>query len=297
MSQHQQAYIYALSAVLLWSTVATAFKIALEFLTPLYLLAIAVSVSAVFLLAVLIKQGKLSQALPHFQKQKKLYLLLAAINPTLYYIILFQAYDLLPAQQAQTINYTWAITLSLLSVPFLGHKLKLQDIIALIMAYAGALIIATEGDVLGLNFSNIPGVILAFASTLFWALYWIFNTRNQDDPVLSLFIGFTIALIPVWLIALVFSEPVTWGWQGLLAASYVGLFEMGVTFWLWQTALHKTEHTAGISSLIFLSPFLSLVFISQILGEAIHSATIWGLCLIIAGILIQKLKGKSKATH
>lgn len=294
MSQHQQAYIYALLAVLLWSTVATAFKLALEFLTPLYLLAIAVSVSATFLLAVLIKQGKLSQALPHFQKQKRLYLLLAAINPTLYYIILFQAYDLLPAQQAQTINYTWAITLSLLSVPFLGHKLKLQDLVALIMAYAGALIIATEGDVLGLNFSSIPGVILAFASTLFWALYWIFNTRNQDDPVLSLFIGFTIALIPVWLIALVFSEPVVWGWQGLLAASYVGLFEMGVTFWLWQTALHKTEHTAGISSLIFLSPFLSLVFISQILGEAIHSATIWGLCLIIAGILIQKLGGSEK---
>jgi len=294
MTQHQQAYIYALLAVLLWSTVATAFKLALEYLTPLYLLAVAVTVSVIFLTCVLLQQKKLHLAIPHFKRQRKLYLILAAINPVLYYIILFRAYDLLPAQQAQTINYTWAITLSLLSVPFLGHRLKIQDIVALVLAYFGALIIATQGDVLGLNFSSLPGVILAFVSTLFWALYWIFNTRNQDDPVLSLFIGFSLALVPVWCVAAFFSDPIEWTWQGITAATYVGLFEMGVTFWLWQTALHKTEHTAGISSLIFLSPFLSLIFISQILGEAIHSATIWGLCLIITGILIQKLKAKPK---
>jgi hypothetical protein len=33
---------------------------------------------------------------------------------------LFEAYDRLPAQVAQALNYTWALTLTLLAVPVLG---------------------------------------------------------------------------------------------------------------------------------------------------------------------------------
>ena len=61
--------------------------------------------------------------------QKRLYLLrrysgaalvraaaLGFLNPFLYYVVLFKAYDLLPAQEAQPLNYTWAITLAILFV-------------------------------------------------------------------------------------------------------------------------------------------------------------------------------------
>lgn len=65
---------------------------------------------------------------------------------------------------------------------------------------------------------------------------------------------------------------------------------MGVTFLLWQKAMQATDRAASIGSLIFLSPFLSLIFISQILGEDIHPATFVGLVLIIAGLAVQKLK-------
>ncbi|WP_414980772.1 hypothetical protein [Congregibacter sp.] len=33
----------------------------------------------------------------------------------------------LPARQAQTINYTWAIMLALLSIPVLGQRLAARD--------------------------------------------------------------------------------------------------------------------------------------------------------------------------
>ena len=83
--------------------------------------------------------------------------LLGVLNPLLYYLVLFEAYDLLPAQEAQALNYTWAITLSLLSVPFLGQKLSLQELGAIMLAYLGVLFIATHGNLLALEFSNTTG--------------------------------------------------------------------------------------------------------------------------------------------
>ena len=75
---------------------------------------------------------------------------------------------------------------------------------------------------------------------------------------------------------------------GMAGAIYVGLFEMAVPFVLWLTALRLTESAARISHLIYLSPILSLVFISVFVGEKILISTLIGLGLILMGTVIQK---------
>ncbi|WP_286237193.1 DMT family transporter [Neptuniibacter halophilus] len=290
IKNQRDAVLFGLAAVLLWSTVATAFKLALAELRPVQLVFYASLFSWLFLGLFLLVTGRMAEVLPCLKRNPQIYLKLGLINPFLYYLILFQAYDLLPAQQAQALNYTWAIMLSLLAVPFLGQRLRRQDIIALILAYFGVLVICTRGDLTQLEFDSPLGVALAIASTLLWALYWIFNTRNQDPPVVGLFICFSISLP---LIALTLSWQQAWlipSLQALGLALYVGLFEMGITFVLWLMAMKKAENTAAVSNLIFISPFLSLIFIQQFLGEEIHQATLLGLVLIILGLLVQRLK-------
>ena len=49
-----------------------------------------------------------------------------------------------------------------------------------------------------------------------------------------------------------------------------------------------------MSNLIFISPFLSLVFIYFILGEVILPSTYVGLVLIIAGLWLQQKKVKQR---
>lgn len=286
------AISYALIAVLLWSTVATAFKLALNQLTPLQLMFYSSAFSWLFLFACLLKQKQLRAVIPAFKSQPWLYLKLGSINPFLYYLVLFKAYDLLPAQQAQALNYTWAITLSLLAVPMLGQRLKRADILALSLAYFGALIISTKGQFTALDFDSPLGVGLALLSTLLWSLYWIFNTKNKDQPILSLFICFSIGLV---LIAVLVSWQRAWylpDTYGIAAAAYVGLFEMGLTFVLWLMAMRTAENTASVSNLIFISPFLSLIFIATLLGEAIHGATLVGLGFIVTGLICQKMYKK-----
>ncbi len=284
-----------LSAVLFWSTVATAFKLTLAEFTPIQMLTVASIVSAFALLAICAVKGTLHQVTNTFFANPWYYLLLGLINPLAYYLILFKAYALLPASQAQSINYSWAITVTFMAAVFLGQTIRKQDWFACVLSYLGVIVIATKGDILGLQFDSPLGVGLALLSTLLWAGYWILNTKNQADPIVGVLLGFLIA-IP-FAVALSWYEGAPWGQisvRGWAAVTYVGLFEMGITFVLWLSALKSTNNTARISNLIFASPFISLMLLATIIGEEIHPSTLIGLVLIIIGLVVQQLKFASK---
>lgn len=285
----KKALGFGVSAVLLWSTVATAFKITLDYFTVIQMLSVACFVSIIALFIIATYQKTIHQIFSVFINNPFYYLLLGFINPLFYYLVLFKSYELLPASQAQPLNYSWAITLTLMAGLFLKQRIRKQDWIACLLGYLGVIIIATKGNVLALQFDNLFGVSLALFSTLLWAGYWILNAKNRADPVLGLLIGFLVAL--PFTIALAFYENASWthiNIKGWLAVFYVGLFEMGITFFLWLSALRLTENTARISTLIFASPFISLLLISHIIGEKIHSSTLIGLILIVVGLLIQQ---------
>ncbi len=284
------AYIYAGTTVLIWSTVATAFKLGLRHLTPLDLVCIAVPVSfcALLLLALFSGRGRLFFAVPTADLLRCA--LLGCLNPFLYYLILFKAYSLLPAQAAQPINYTWAIMLALLSVPLLKHRLVKGEIPAAIISYLGVVIIALGGNAGAAGAISPLGVALALISTLIWALYWICNSRTRLDPLVALTLNFLFASI---LLALALPFLSSYGAfrdllfgtkaAALLPAVYVGLFEMGISFFFWMKAMQLTSSASRISMLIYFAPFLSLIFIRLVLGEAIRPATLAGLACIILG--------------
>jgi len=290
MKNQKQAMFYGLATVLLWSTVATAFKLALVELAPIQMLLVACASSVLVIAIILGIQGRLHLVLELSGQQYLQSLGMGLINPCLYYFVLFGAFERLPAQEAQPLNYTWALVLAYLSVPFLGQKLRRLDVLAGLVCYAGVLVIATRGAVTSLSFSDPAGVALAIGSTLIWASYWILATRDRRDPVVGLFLNFLFGL-PVIALACVlttgFSLPST---TALAAAVYVGVFEMGIAFVLWSFAMKKAENTSKVSNLIFISPFLSLVFIHFILGEDILMSTYGGLALIVSGLWLQQKK-------
>lgn len=290
MTNQSKAIFYGLGAVLLWSTVATAFKLSLQHFSPIELLLYSGSFSTLLLGAILLYQGKFHLVFQCSQQEYLLSIALGLLSPFLYYLILFKAYELLPAQQAQPLNYTWAITLSLLAVPLLKQKIGWQQWLALLVSYCGVIVISTEGRPFSLQFTDPFGVALALISTIVWALYWIFNTRDKRDPVVGLFVNFLCSFPFVLGYYLFTTELRMPPLSGLLGAAYVGTFEMGICFVLWLMAMKLTDSTARISNLIFLSPFLSLFFIHFLLGEEILTATFIGLVLIVAGLFCQRIK-------
>jgi drug/metabolite transporter (DMT)-like permease len=289
---NKKAYSFGLMAVLLWSTVATAFKIGLSDLEPSQLVLWSSSTSFVFLaiFSLIRKRGK--QLFKQSRQEVFSSLLLGFINPFAYYLALFVAYDLLHAQEALSLNYTWAVALALLAIPMLKQKLPLKNLLALLVSFAGVIIIATKGEILSLNFSNPLGVSLALISAFLWALYWILNVKDKRNDEVKLTTNFLFGTIYILIFVLVEGDITIPTFKSLMAASYIGLFEMGVTFFLWLIALKNAKSTASIGSLVYLSPFISLVLISLILKETILTSTYVGLIFIISGILLSKCQKK-----
>ncbi|MBW8039217.1 MAG: DMT family transporter [Planctomycetes bacterium] len=288
MEKQKRAYLYACVAVLLWSTIASAFKISLRYVDVLTLLFYASVVASVFLFLYLLFLQKLKLLKAFTGRDYLRSAILGFLNPFLYYAILLKAYSILKAQEAVTLNFIWPIMLVLLSIPILHQKIKLKSILSIIISFIGVFVIATEGDVLGFRFTNTVGVLLASGSSVVWALFWIYNIKDKHDEAVRLFVNFSFGTVFIFLSILLFSELKIPNRNGLLGAVYVGLCELGITFLVWLKALRLSKTTAHVTNLIYLVPFFALIVVSLVVGEKILFSTVTGLVLIVCGIILQR---------
>jgi len=288
MQKQNKAYFLAIIAVLFWSTVASAFKISLQYLDYFQLLFFSSLVSTLILFLIILSQNKISEICKTNSKDLLKSALMGFLNPFLYYVVLLKAYSLLKAQEAGTLNYVWPVVIVLLSVPLLKQKISVKSLLAILISFAGAVIIGTNGRIFTLEFSNLEGVLLALGSSVIWSLFWIFNLKDRRETLNKLFLNFVFGMIYITLACIIFSEISLPNLKSILGSTYIGLFEMGITYIIWLRALQLSTTTAKISNLIFLSPFISLIIIYFTVGEKIMLSTILGLSLIIGGIVIQK---------
>ena len=296
MERQTKAYLYAGATVLLWSTVASAFKLTLGHLSFIEMLLGASIVSMTALFLILLAQGKLPVIGTYSGAEIARSAALGFLNPFLYYVILFKAYSLLPAQEAQPLNWTWPIMLVLLSIVILKQPIRWVSVLAILISFTGVLVISTRGDVLAFRFTNLPGAMLALGSSVIWALFWIYNVKDRRDEIVKLFLNFVFGTIFTLAAVILFGEIRVPPLAGILGVIWVGLFEMGITFVTWLKALQLSRTTAQVSNLVYAAPFLSLFFIHFIVGEEIFPSTIVGLVLIVAGVVVQQYASRGKGS-
>ena len=289
MTKETKAVVYAAIAVLSWSTVATAFKMALKYLSHDEMLTVACVASLLVLTALLTVQRKWGDLARLSAKEWGRMALLGLLNPVAYYLVLFKAYDLLPAQVAQPINYAWPIVLLVLLALFGGQPIPRKKYIGMFLSLGGVALISLGGGGLTGSSLSVAGLLLAALSALLWALYWMVNKRvvAKMDSSLVLWVSFLVSSVVMLLMtAPRLAQHITL--QGALASGYVGWFEMGIPFICFGAAMRMTSNPALINQLCYLSPFLSLFFIATILGETILLTTYIGLALIVGGLIYNK---------
>ena len=295
MKKATQSILLALAAVLSWSTVATAFKVALTYLTHFEMLLIA-SITSLFIFAIVLTfQSKWKLIKQLTSKQWKQLAFQGFLNPAAYYLILFKAYDMLPAQVAQPVNYAWPIVLLVLLAIFAKQPIPSKKYIGMVISMAGVITISLgTGQLSGMN---VPfnGVLLAALSAFFWAGYWMVNNKlkHSIDAVVALFGSFLYGSLSLIICIPIFGFHLP-NLNGLLAGMYVGGFEMAIPFICFGIAMRITNNPALINQLCYLSPFLSLFFIAIILQEPIVVTTYIGLVLIVAGIVFNEYFVKKK---
>ena len=280
--RENRATVLGLTTVVFWSTAATAFKLGLKDLDPIQVLWIACCISTLFFGFV-----HVFISTPRYPLKSYLYAAgLGFLNPFAYYLILLEAYQRLPAQIAQPLNYTWAITLALLAVPILRQKLTKKSVLGIFISYAGVFLLLTQGEIEHYPTIDLLGIMLAIGSTIIWAFYWLVSLRLNMHPVSLMLSGFLTVTPIITIICFLGDNLPDLTLRSLLIGSWIGLFEMGISFLLWQSALANTRDAGRIGQLIFLSPFISLFLIHHWLGESIQPATYIALPIIVVGLLI-----------
>jgi drug/metabolite transporter (DMT)-like permease len=288
----QKAFLFAITAVLFWSTVPTAFKLGLRYQDNYQMVTGAAIVSTLVLGLILLFQGKYKLLKTLRARDLLRSALLGLLNPAFYYLVLFRAYDLLPGQVAQPLNMIWPIVLVLISIPLLKQKIGWISVLSMVISFGGVIVLSLQGGTLFSEDSNFKGVLLALFTAFLWAFYWIFNMKSRLDEVLGLFLIFVFSSIYL-LAGTIFRDPgLPEGKEAWMAAAYIGIFEMGLTFVLWLRALQLSVTTARISNLVFVAPFINLIFVHLVLGETIFISTIFGIILVVSGILIQNTARK-----
>lgn len=285
------AYFNLALCILLWASIPVATKKILVELDNLRILFYSTVLSTLVLGILLIFQKKVKFIKKYNKNQYSLMFFLGFLGNYLYYIFLYGALEKTTASEGFILAYTWPMLVLVLSFIILKEKITLKKLIGVTISFLGIIIITTKGNITDFNLTSLWGDVLALTGALVFALFSVLGKKYNFDKTVSVFIYFFSALIFLIPTVYIFSE-FTWPssniWPWIV---YNGVFVNGVSYIFWFKALENGE-THIISNLLYLTPFISLIYISVFLSEKILISSVVGLTVIILGFLSQYLKAK-----
>lgn len=293
MPDERIAYLYLALTILLWSASPAVAKLALVELSNIQLLFFN-NLMGIITLSIVILIQKKQSLFSNYSKEDYLKMFgMGFLGLFLYYIMIYGSFSLMPAGQANMINYLWPMFVVIFSILILKEKFTSKTFIAIILGFVGAIIIITKGNFSSFQNEYTTGYLLALGAAICYGLFSVLGKKLNYEKFTSMLVFYVSSFILITLTMLTFSKFVipqsltTW-----LAIIFLGGFSSSLGFVFWFKALEKGK-THQLANLIYITPFLALVFAFFLNGEIIPTISVIGLLLIIIGILVQ-LSGTKK---
>ena len=282
-------YIFALLASFLWGSVSAIGKLLLTNLDSLQVLLFINLFAFIGLFAIVWFQNKKMVILTYKKQDYFTFAWMGFLGVFLYPLFFFGALKLLPAQEAFIVNYLWPILVVVFAFLILKEQITPKKILGIIFSFFGIVVVITNGDFSILHLSNVFGILLALAGAIVYGLFSVIGKKHNYDKFVSMMFYYFFSLFYALIAVLFFSEIPTISIHQLFGLIWLGFFTSGLGFVFWFLAL-KYGDTAKVSSIIFITPFISLIYIYFIAGEKILISSILGLVFISIGIFIQSIK-------
>lgn len=281
MDRTRKAIVYAGVAVTLWASTAAAVKLLLEGVDSYQLLFLVSLVSAVTLGIIRFANGDRKG---HTLRERAYFAGMGFVGIFLYSLLFYRALELSTAQEAFIVNYTWPLWTVIFASALLRERIRWRKAAALLAGFAGVVVVATQG-----RFElpkHLTGDLLALGAAVCYGLFSALGKKYpREQSALMLHAFVTSTLCSAALLPFVSSFP-TLTMRTALGVAWLGVFATAIPFLAWFLALEHGD-TGMLSNIVFLTPFLSLVYIRLLLGEEIRMSSIAGLVCIVAGILLQ----------
>ena len=291
----KKEYLYAGIAILAWGTSATSVKLMQGSLDTVFLLFGVSLTAAVFLCIVCGVQGRFRKLREYSAGTIFRMILIGLVGMFVYNALYMRAVECMPAQQAYMLNYFWPALIVVFSGFLLKEKLTFWKVGAVLVSFAGVLIYSADGNLKSLFTSKAEGVTFALLGAVVYSLYSVLNKRESYDKFLCITIACvtSAACSLVWVLASGQIHLVqTANWGGLI---YQGVVCIGTAYLAWAYAMDAGD-TAKVSTLSYLTPFVSLIFTCVFLWEKVTAYSAAGIIFVIMGIILQERPWGKKNT-
>jgi drug/metabolite transporter (DMT)-like permease len=273
--------LFALAAILLWSSLALA-GAGLTRIPPFLLLAVAFCVS-----------GLIGVLRPRGWRIPWVTLTVGTVGIFGYHFLYFLAFAQAPAVEVNLLNYLWPLLIVVLSPLLLaGYRLRPRHVLGALLGLCGAGLIATGGK-LNLDLHYLPGYLLAVGAAVTWALYSLLTKRLPPFPTESvgafcLLSGLLSALF-YFLSGGTFAVVQSLSWQDWTTLALLGLGPMGAAFFFWDAAIKRGDPRV-IGSLAYLTPLLSTLNLVVFAGKRLNALSFAAMVLIVLGAVLGSLE-------
>ncbi len=288
----KKTYLYAATAILFWSSIATVSKLLLGTLNSYQVLMFSALFAAVALFFVNLVTGRLKALKSYKPKDFLITILICSPGTFFYYVFLYSGTAKMAASQAFIINYLWPIMSVVFACIILKEKVTVRKIIAFALSFLGVLTVA-GGELLNFNSQSLIGIVLCILAAVSYGSFTALNRKWNYDYNLSMMLSFFVSFLLTLIINAFGSVIPTVTLPQILGFAWNGFFVMAVATVTWALAL-KEGGTTKVSNLAYVTPFLSLVWTSLFLKEPIKPLSVLGLIIIVVSIFIQ-LKDKTQS--
>ncbi len=286
----KKSYLYAATAILCWSTVATVVKLLLGSHTGMQVLFISSFFAFIFLLVMNIATGNIKKLKEYTPRDYVTTVLIGLPGTFLYYVFYYSGTARMPASQAFIINYLWPIMSVVFACIILREKMTVRKAVAIAMSFVGVMIV-TGADLSELNGDTLLGALFCILGAVSYGVYTALNQRKHYDKRISMMFFYLTSFVLTGIINLCTVGLPRIDLLQTLGFAWNGIFTMAIANTAWMLALESGK-TAKISNLAYITPFLSLIWTAVFLKEEISLFSVLGLAVIVLGIFIQ-LKDKS----
>ena len=179
---------------------------------------------------------------------------------------------------------------ALLGWMFLKERLWLLQIIGILLAAAGVLVVVTDGNLNQLisgHFGTI-GDLLVLISAPNWAFFSVISRRGLQKYPAALMM--TYVMLFGWLFTSVhfvlaqgYEDIPRLAMDGWLGVAFLGVVCSGLAYIFWYDALQALP-VAQAGAFVYLEPLVTVVVAALVLGEPLLGASLAGGAIILVGI-------------
>ncbi|MEM7685381.1 MAG: DMT family transporter [Pseudomonadota bacterium] len=278
-------YLLLALLALLWGASYLFLKVALAEIPPVTLIAVRVTIAALFLMLVMRVR---SEQLPRDRRSWRMLLIQSFFNAIGAWIILAWGQQFVSAGLGSVLNSTSPIFVFFITLLLTRHEVvSWRKLIGACLGVLGVAVIVGTDALAGLG-REVAGQIAVLISAMLYACAAIYGKRFTHLSATATAAGTMIwamvilAPLSLWIDRPWLLQP---SWSAVAAAGLLGLFSTGLALLIYFRLL-KTLGSLGTASQSFLRAGVGVLLGITFLGETLTTTVALGVCIAILGVAL-----------